>query len=75
MARRFLSRTFFEDRVNPKEVIRDSRQRLGLRRASGAFERLVACEKLQRFGALQDATASQFMPFPSEDDGGDGDGE
>jgi hypothetical protein len=33
------------------------RQRPGVRRASGAFERLAASEKLQRTGALQNAVA------------------
>ena len=34
-----------------------SRQRPGVRRSSSAFERLWACEKLQRAGALQNALA------------------
>jgi glycosyltransferase involved in cell wall biosynthesis len=36
-----------------------ARQRPGVRRPSGAFERPPACEKLQRAGALQDAHALQ----------------
>jgi hypothetical protein len=35
----------------------DPRQRPGVRRSSGAFERLTACGKLQRAGALQNAPA------------------
>ena len=31
--------------------------RFGVRRSSGAFERLMACVKLQRTGALQNAVA------------------
>ena len=34
-----------------------ARQRFGVRRSSGAFERPPACEKLQSAGALQDARA------------------
>jgi N-acetylneuraminic acid mutarotase len=42
-----------------KRLFRDlgSRQRPGVRRSSGASERLVACGKLQRAGALQNALA------------------
>ena len=39
-----------------------SRERPGVRRTSGAFERSQACEKLQRAGALQNAGARFVSP-------------
>ena len=38
-------------------ALAESRERLGVRRSSGAFERVSDSEKLQRAGALQDAPA------------------
>jgi aminoglycoside phosphotransferase (APT) family kinase protein len=45
---------FWSAYLNSYEV---SRERFGVRRPSGAFDRPSACEKLQRAGALQDAVA------------------
>ena len=42
---------------------RKPRQRPGVRRASGAFGRLAAFEKLQRAGALQNALALMLIAF------------
>ena len=47
---------------NPAVGHTRSRQRFGVRRSSGAFERPQAREKLQRTGALQDADASLHPP-------------
>lgn len=48
-----------------KPLFRDlgSRQRPGVRRSSGAVERLTAFGKLQRAGALQDAPARSHTAF------------